>query len=431
MQTRTPKTAFLKQIRANALSITIIISLVIGLLSMLFILQGYYSKTSQARYFLDEKLNNNLNSGITICLADTNQNEPGKVKQIDLYGKGNDSLMVDRYFWGVYQIGICKVWAQGSEKQKEMMIGSTFPGFLNSCLYLVDHDRPLSVVGRTELVGDAYLPKAGVRMAYINQNGYSGAKLVYGDILFSDRIPPAIYDGFFQYLDTLLFSAQLFSDLENSSSNNLETTSRSFSDSLKVIYDRGKMDISNISYSGHIIIKSDSLIEIENTCALQNVICIAPRVRIKSGFKGRIQVLASEGITMEDSCALQYPSALILIKRNQGVARSQPTITVERNSMLEGGIYSFSGSDDVYKTRVIVEDSCRLNGILFVNGYLTLKSNITGSVLTDFMLYQNNSSTYENHLVDIKIDRSGLSDHFLGPSVFPGPKQNKVIQWLN
>jgi hypothetical protein len=428
--TRTLKKQLNRKIGGNSLSITIIIALIVGLLSSLLVLKAYSDRSIQLKYFLNEKLNNNLKSGISICLADTSQYTNESVDYRDLFGNREDSIMIKKYPWGIYQIGICKVWASKQEKIREIFMGSTLPDYLKSCLYLVDHDRPLSLVGNTKLIGNAFLPKAGARPSFINQISYSGDKLVYGDISSSEIEPPSLNAGTLQYLDILLDSPSRRQNLGNEYGSLMDSNIRDFTDSLQYIFQSGTMQIANISISGHFILQSDSLIEIESSASLQNIIVIAPVVRVKNGFKGRLQILASVNISVEDSCYLQYPSGLILVK-DQMMSSSQPSVSVAKNCILEGGIYSFSSSKDVYKTRVEIKDSCKMDGILFVNGYLTLESDVRGTVLADYILHHGGASVYENYLVNRQIDRTKLSINYVGPSIFPGRKLNRIIQWLN
>jgi len=100
---RIQKILIIKRIRANSLSITIIIALIISLLSSLLVLQAYQYRSIQLKYFLDDKLNNNLRSGISICLADTSQYTNDVIKYMDLFGDKDDSVMIKRIPWGIYQ----------------------------------------------------------------------------------------------------------------------------------------------------------------------------------------------------------------------------------------------------------------------------------------------------------------------------------------
>jgi hypothetical protein len=429
-QTRILKIWITKKTVGSSLAITIVIALIVGLMSSFLVLRAYSDRSFQLNYFLEEKLENNLMSGISICLADTSQYTNESVDYRDLFGNKDDSIMIKKYPWGIYQIGICKVWASNREKTREIFMGSNMPDCLKSCLYLVDHDRPLSLVGNAKLVGDAFLPKAGVRPSYINQISYNGEKMVYGEIFSSDAEPPSLNVSTIQYLNTLLNSPSEHQNAGNDFYSLIDSGKRKFIDSLHYFFQTGDMHISNISICGHIILQSDSIVEIESSASLQNVIVIAPVVRLQNGFRGRLQILASHSISVGDSCDLQYPSALILMK-DEKKPNSQPGITVSKNCILEGGIYSFSTTKNDYKTRVDVKDSCSIDGILFVNGYLALESDVRGTVLTDYILHYSGASVYENYLVENKIDRTKLSKYYVGPSIFQKRKCNRIIQWLN
>jgi len=421
----------IKKVSGGSFAVTLLIALLIGLMSMLLVLQAYYAKNTQLRIFIEEKLDNNLNSGIAISLSDTSFSSTEESRYFDLYNKNQDSISIKKFYWGTYQVSVCKAWSSGKEKSKEWMAGSCLPSFLKCCIYLIDHDMPLSIVGNTKLLGDACLPKAGIRIAYIDQQGYQGDTLVYGNISQSQSVPPALKSGLLEYLDNLLVSSGHITDSELKMNGMPDTLVRKFGESLVYYHETGIITLSNIYWNGHIIVRSDSLIEIENSANLQNIICVAPEVRIKTGFKGKIQVLASDKIWVEDSCDFQYPSALILSKKEKSVEAYQSVVHMGKHSEMEGGIYTFCGKDDIYKTSVEIMDSCRIIGLVFVNGYLSLKTDIAGTVLTDFLVFRNSSSIFENHLVGRKIDRTALSSNFTGPTIFQERSKNRVIQWLN
>ena len=59
-------------------------------------------------------------------------------------------------------------------------------------MYLADQNKPLSLTGRTQITGNCYLPKAGVKRAYIEGKSFVGNKLINGTKYNSNKTLPPI-----------------------------------------------------------------------------------------------------------------------------------------------------------------------------------------------------------------------------------------------
>ena len=56
---------------------------------------------------------------------------------------------------------------------------------------------------------------------------------------------------------------------------------------------------------------SDS-ITIQSENLFKDVLIVAPKVRIKSAFRGSVQILATDTVIIEEGCKLEYPSSVIM-----------------------------------------------------------------------------------------------------------------------
>ncbi len=418
-----------KPLKGNALLITIVIALVLGIISSSLIMLVYYNRQSQSNEMINDKLDRNVQSGINLILADTLIDAENSIRNLDLFGNGDDSIMIQTYSWGIYRVGIVKAANANMKKSRSFVVGEILPDFLNSSIYLADHDRPLALVGKTSVIGDAYLPKAGVSPAYIDQRSYNQSTLIAGKVFISEKYLPSPEDQVLIDLNHWLIYSELGNSQDSLSIFKSDTLIRSFQDSALRIIIKGKLTIQNHQILGHVIIQSDSLIEIDQTSSLKNIIVAAPVVRIKSGFRGSIQVLASDSIIVEENCSLEYPSALILIKRPNQIF--QPSIKISSGSRIEGVVYSYAKKDDLNKTRVDVEGGSLVEGLIFVNGFLALKGTILGSVAVDYFLYSGSASIYENYLVDVAINRVELSAFYIGPVLFKQKTRRGIISWVD
>ncbi|HEY9197344.1 MAG TPA: hypothetical protein VIM77_13805, partial [Mucilaginibacter sp.] len=172
-------------LRASALYLVIVIALVIALLCSFLVLAAYFYTTqyqSKARF---DQLRTNLASGVNLLLA-TRDTVYKQGKTLDLFGNQTDSVFLKNIPWGIFDANVVEAY-----KTRD----TVFSTFTTACdidsgkwaaVYLIDEDRPLSVSGKTSIRGNAFLPKAGVRPAYVDNKGYEGDKrMVTGHIFDS------------------------------------------------------------------------------------------------------------------------------------------------------------------------------------------------------------------------------------------------------
>lgn len=408
---------------ASSLLITVILALVIGLTCGLLILLAYYQLRMRTDLQIEEKLRRNISSSISMVLEDNLNPGFAQQKMLDLFGQGEDSVIVREEAWGVYQAASVEARTAGRSRRKDFFFGSLLPASMDGCLYLAEHQRSLSLVGSTRLTGKAYLPKGGIKPGYIDQRGYDHTDLVDGSTEKSGDSLPALNTSSIEYYSKLPVMDTLKGDVVPLK---LE---RSFSDSVQTIWARGAVELSGVELDGHILIVSDSLIEVDAACRLENVLLSAPVVRFRSGFAGRVQAFASDSVVAEDNCRFFYPSALVLVKKD-GDTR-QPRLVLGSNSLLEGLALAWCAASDKGKTFAEVKTGATIRGVLYVNGYLSLRGNVSGPTLTDYFIYKGPAVIYENYLVDASLNRGELAGWYAGPAIFNAKKKNRVLQWVN
>jgi len=417
-----------KTVNGSALIITIVFAIIIGILTSALILLAYYNRLQQSSEIIRDRLVRNAQSGINLLLADTTGLNTNSKRLIDLFNHQTDSVEITSNNWGLYKVGIVRSFEIKKEKTSLFMYGEMLPLNFKAAIYLADHERPLALVGKTKIIGDAFLPKAGAQIAYIDQRVYNRDSLIFGKILISEKSLPSLEPRTFEYLEQLTSLPRIRATSINETLLLQDTIVRLFDDSALEIYHKGKLILQNHSIAGNIIIHSDSLIEIDETCAIKNCILTAPVIKVKKGFKGSLQLIATDSIILEQNCRLDYPSAIVLLKTKKQVF--QPAIIIDSGSIVEGTILTFADNDDQNKTAVYLREGSKVTGLVYVNGFLSLKGRIDGAVGADFFLYNTGATMYQNYLVDAEINRSELSKSFVGPSIFTEITKRKVITWL-
>jgi hypothetical protein len=415
----------LHRVPGSSLLITVILSLVIGLICGLLILQAWYNLHLRTDLHVDEKLGRNMNSCINMVLEDDPSTGPAIRKTSDLFGQGNDSAYIQEESWGIYAVASVEVRDGARTRQKSFFFGSLLPASLDGCLYLAEHRRSLSVVGSTMLTGKAYLPKGGVKPGYIDQRGYDHTILVDGSIERSMDSLPALETGVLSYYAKLPGA-----DTSGKTGDNIPAIlEQSFHDSLRIIWHRGAMVLSGCNLHGHILLVSDSLIDVNADARLDNVLLAAPVIRIRSGFSGRLQAYGLDSVVAEDNCRFDYPSALVVVKRSGDTG--QPRLVIGKNDLLEGVALSWCADGDQNKTLVEVGAGSIIRGVLYASGYLSLRGNVSGATVTDYFIYRTPAVIYENYLADAQLNRNSLAAWYAGPVIFNGRKKNRVLQWVN
>ncbi len=414
-------------IKASALYIVIVIALVIAILCASLVAVAYYFRAEYQQKFRYDQLRDNLSSGINILLT-ARDSTYQKEKMLSLFSGTNDSVTLQREAWGVYDICFAKAFTQKDTLYKSFTIANQIDSSKWAALYVPDQDRPLSVSGKTAIVGDAFLPKAGIIEAYIYNKAYLGDKrVVIGRKLLSNKLIPP--------LDTVRLKqlSLSFSGAGNKLSEK-DSISCSFLHPTKVFdFGRKAATVKQINLKGNIILRSDTTLVIDSTASLENILIFAPTIVVKSGFKGNCQLFATDSISVGARCQFAYPSALGIIRSSKGKTTFQPKISLDTGSTLAGQIFTYQSSAKGLQPLITIGKADTIRGFIYSQGTLEFKEKVVvgGGVMTSRFLYRSSFSLYENYLINVRLDANGLSPYYLASPITPiASKKKKILQWL-
>jgi len=414
-------------VKASALYIVIIIALVIGILCSSLIVVAYFYRYEYQKKFRQDHLQNNLSSGINILLAATDQSysKPGT---LSLFGNGDDSVSLQKFQWGVYDIGVVKAFIQHDTLYKAFSMANTIDTSKWAALYLLDDDRPVSVSGKTVINGDAYLPKAGIQEAYVDNRAYEGDKrLVLGKKYISKKKLPPLDSA------SLIRLGEYFS-AKGDTVIGKDSVEQSFLKPIKV-YDLKKsvQPLQHVTLSGNIIIRSDTTLTIDNSASLKDVLVFARTIIIKSGFKGNCQLFARDSISVEQDCHFSYPSCLAIIRLSKPKVNAQARIVLNADCTLSGHILMYEANPSELKPRISIGEKDTVTGNIYSQNILELKkeSVTSGSIFTGRFLYRTSFTTYENYIINTTLNERTLSPYYLTSQIVPvASKKKKILQWL-
>lgn len=409
-------------LKASALFIVLFVSLVIGILCSALIYSAFLYNIQVYDSIKHGKMNRNANSAINFLFS-----QKGQVFNsiIDLYGDEEDSVYITNKNWGVFDVAVVKAFSGKYQSSKVLMYGYKGDSLSELSIYLVDQQRPLSVSGNTLIKGVAYLPEAGVKSAYVEGQSFSGKTFVEGNIKKSSYSLPA--------LDTILLR-DLVKEISNpyiELSRNVDdqdTLWRSFNDSTIYISSSSSMYLNKKVLSGNIIVHSNQIVFISKDCSLSDILVTASAVVVESGFVGNLQIFVKDSLIIGSNCEFIYPSVAGLIKTD--FKSKQSFIKIGANTLFQGLIFSHQVIRDLKETLITTDIGSYIEGQVYSDGLLDLKKDVFGSVYCNKFLLMTTSGIYENTLLNVRIDNSKLSRHYIGSSLLSSKNKKSIIKWL-
>ncbi|MGQ0827043.1 MAG: hypothetical protein ACT4ON_01485 [Bacteroidota bacterium] len=421
------------RIKAGSLFYAIVISIIIAIVSSSLILFAYLSNIEFQNFEIQQRLNVNAGSGLNLLMSQQSLVELNKQKNLDLYNTGEDSVLLIRRSWGAYEVVVSKATFKNFHVIQIAQVGY-YPDSNNLySLYLVDQDKPLALCGKTKIKGTAFLPKAGVKRAYIEGQNFTGAVMIEGQTKQSEKTLPKFNKALIENLQSLLLK-KIISEkdsviiIEKDLSG--DSLINSFMDTPLVLTSTNAIKISDGIYSGHIVIVSDKQITVSASAVIKDVILAAPKIIIEKEFKGNLQAFASDSIIVNKDVSLYYPSVLGIIKENK--LPNVSAVVLNENDTLLGTIFSIKNELDILKQAgVIIKEKAFVAGQVYSNGYADIRGTINGSLICNKIILSTPSSVYENHLLNAVIDQSVLSKHYTGINLVEESIIKKVVKWLN
>lgn len=413
----------MRKLEAGALTYALFVGIVTAILCFLMIMVVHFNRQYFYRMDSQEKVLDNCLSGIALGLSSA---QSGK-HWVDLFGDGTDSVRVKSHYWGLYKIVSVEAKAGVFKETRSAMFGSYSDKSSALALVIPERNSPIKLAGAALILGDAELPKKGLESAYIEGKNYSRDKRIYGRLQQSDQTLPKLDREVLKAAKSRMEQIALEDDSVMPYDYLVRSKIRSFNKSTLVCNEKGRLRVSS-QLSGNMVVKASSEIIVESDAQLDNVILVAPIIRIKSDFKGRLHIMASDSIILEERSVLSYPSSLFVVRKSRG---DEGQILLKKNAEFSGvAVYTSNLFQDKNQAVIKVAEGALVRGQLYTDKYLEHRGKLEGTILAAGFILITTSGVYQNHLLDGEIDREKLIQNFAGLPIEGWTNKPELITWL-
>lgn len=397
--------------RAGALYYALFVSLIILIVLNVLIMASYYHKLSLTRLWDDIYLNDNIESATVMALA--HGPERFKNKNIDLFGKGIDSVNIDYSEWGAF--GLLKIRADkpGISRTRAFLLGKSFE---QNFSIIRRNESVLNLSGEVKLTGQVnfkpeLLQERVLEGLFPNVSTY--LKFVDADI---DVFLP---DTAFIERSLLRLSGAVIPNHLSLSSFQKDPARCSFLDSTIILYESGDVFLGACDLSGNIAVVSDETIYVGKDTKLKDVCLYAQDIVVQDGFKGTAQFFAGHSLTIGEDCILGYPSLLAVIS---SVMENETMLLVGKRSKVFGALLLKNDFG-------IIENYGYVKGLIFSEAFVEQKGNVDGTIICDDFIFRSNAGIFKSHIINATINE--LDEELLWPVVFGKSGKQQVIDWVN
>ncbi len=392
----------------NAIFVCVIISVFCGC----FILITHYQNVLNDKLYLQEDLIGRNESVLNYFLSNSELVSYNSILEIDVFEDGITSS-VEKKNWGFYDVFICKSVFKSDTISKAVLVGNTKDNTNNLALYVTDYDKPLKFSGSTQIIGDIEIPNGRSEQAYINGQRGNSINLKGQQTKSKDKLPKIDKE--------IHIDVSSLPRLPLNNINKETVLTNEFDATTKVIDLNDIKLLKDLACKGNFILFSNNDLEIGDSVQLNDVVIMAPVVKMASGFKGNVQIIASQKVLVEEDVSLMYPSNIYIKNDADSVS-----VEIKKNSTLIGGIVidgnTYNNSLD---RELLIYENASVIGNVYCYGSTQLKGKIIGSIYTDRFFLRTEASNYENVILNASINKKDLPDDFIELPLFRSPSNKK------
>ncbi len=291
---------------------------------------------------------------------------------------------------------------------------------------ITNSSNKLTLCGNTLIEGSVFAPNKQIERGYIEGRGFSGDKLVNGNVNPSEHHLPKLHTGINE-----LYESFKQKKIENSITSSYEDfvseadfkVKNSFKNKTIILFSEQSIYIENVTLLGNVIIISKGDVQVSKSSDIQDIIVFAKNIEVESGFAGSFQAFSSVSIEINENCHLRYPTVLCCN------GEEKLNITLGAESKIVGDII-LSSSEFANQSKVLLDKGSLVHGVVYSNNNVELKGVVHGSVYCNGVDLNTKSSKYQGYLLDCEINTSKLSEYYVSSNIFSISKVGDGIKEL-
>jgi len=328
----------LSKLRGGALYISILVSIILGVTLTFFILIANYNQRNVTAFLQASQLQYNLKSAFQAAQSAYFLQEHTTVWIKNPVN--DDSMRINKLSWGAYLL-IC---AETKNRHHYLSQSGLYGTYMSADtgLMVSENSRPLGLSGNVVFKAGCYIPKAGIKPAYIEGQSYNSNAENYKHFRPAPFQIPGVNAEFCKGLKQQLHKGDLF--LDSSIVIIPEHCNQPFMQKT-LVCEVLTGYLRNTRLSNNIRLMCDD-IEIDSSAKLNNILIVCRKARFTKGFKGKVHVIASDSISMEENCEFFYPSSFVLFDEGKG-AEGFKFIQFNAHCKFSGGVLALGENKTV------------------------------------------------------------------------------------
>lgn len=419
-------------IKAGALLYSMFLVIVISIISSSFILINYYNNTYVLGALKQEQLFRDVNSGINYGLSFNQEIQYNQKVEINLFDDEQHTVSLFKKSWGAFYLLTSSAEWRNKTVAKTAFVGANIDDEKKIAIYLADQNKPLSLTGNTIISGNCFLPKAGVKRAYIEGHSFLGQKLINGETRNSEVSLPSINKKLFEenYANFSIGNSEMDSVVDFTLLINNDTIINSFLNKTLVLYSPNSIVLDNKFVMGNIKILCNENITVRSSSKIDNIILYSKGILLEENTTANVQLFATDSIKIEDNCILNYPSVVSVL--GKGDSKMQRKIIIGKQVKIKGVVLLVDENTlQTNISKIAIGEKGELMGYIYSSELVELNGDVIGGVYCKNFMLKTPSSIYQNHLMDVKIDRENLPKDFVGVALIDDIINHQIIRWVD
>jgi hypothetical protein len=341
----------------------------------------------------------------------------GEVQYRLFEDKEESEIYINRRLWGLYEVVTISNYNRGISESR--MTGAE-PADEDYCFYYRENGSPLFIAGNTTIEGTVKFPPSGYKYTQLQSRFFSGKEVERSKIGRSGKTLPERNPEIIRFLDSLAEIRRACTTITGCP----DSLVYPFSNTSPCMLSAGnKLETASL-LKGYILLSAGE-ITIDSSSKFEDILVVANKIRVREGFRGSAQLLATDTLIIEKGVTLEYPSGVYLYPGNRKrYALINPGSSVEGYVVIDG-----QGEDEVKYPNYRQPQEAWVSGLLYVEGICEFSGNVTGRTVLGEAVHYTPEGYYDNTIADAVVRESNT---LALPVWFKavGAKRKKEVKWL-